>query len=82
MRKKKHDYENKLISQLDSLANHDPKKYGQFVDTLKESVKKNVSPSIPDDEWNSHFRNLLNRKHESRSDYVNKINTKIKNLQK
>ena len=27
LRKKRHDYENKLIPQLDSLANHDPKKY-------------------------------------------------------
>ena len=45
---------------------------------MKESVKKNVSPSISDDEWNNHFRNLLNRKHESRSDHVNKINIKIK----
>ena len=57
-----------------------PKKYWQFVDTLKESVRKNVSPSISDDEWNNHFRNLLNRKHESRSDYVDKINAKIKKL--
>ena len=69
LRKKKHDYENKLIAQLESIANHDPKKYWQFVDTLKESVKKNVNPSISDDEWNNHFRNLLNRKHESRSDH-------------
>ena len=46
LRKKKHDYENKLISQLESIANRDPKKYWQFVDTLKESVKKNVNPSI------------------------------------
>ena len=38
LRKKNHDYENKLISQLESIANHDPKKYWQFVDTLKESV--------------------------------------------
>ena len=80
LRKKKHDYENKLISQLESIANHDPEKYWQFVDTLKESVKKNVNPSISDDEWNNHFSNLLNRKHESRSDYVNKINTKMKKL--
>ena len=43
LRKKRHDYENKLISQLDSL------------DTLKESVKKNVSPSISDVEWNNHL---------------------------
>ena len=56
-----HDYENKLISQLQSIANHDPKKYWKFVDTLKESVKKNVNPSISDDEWNNHFRNLLNQ---------------------
>ena len=80
LRKKKHDYENKLISQLESIANHDSKKYRQFVDTLKESVKKNVNSSISDDEWNYHFRNLLNQKHESRSDYVNKIKTKMKTL--
>ena len=47
---------------------------------MKESVKKNVSPSISDVEWNNHFRNLLNRKHKSWSDYVDKINTKIKKL--
>ena len=80
MRKKKHDYENKLISQLESLANQDPKKYWEFVDTLKESVKRNASSTISDSEWNDHFRNLLNRKHESSSHYVNRINTKIKKL--
>ena len=45
-RKKKHDYENKLISQLESLANQDPKKYWESVDTLKESVKRNASSTM------------------------------------
>ena len=78
LRKKKHDYENKLISQQESLANQDPKNYWEFVDTLKESVKRNASSTISDSEWNDHFRNLLNRKHESSSHYVNRINTEIK----
>ena len=80
LRKKKHDYENKSVSQLESLADRDPKKYRKFVDTLKQSVKRNASSTISDSEWNDHFRNLFNRKHESSSHYVNRISTKIKIL--
>ena len=37
--------------------------------------------SLEDSEWNDHLRNLLNRKHESPSYYVNRIDTKIKRLE-
>ena len=44
-RKKERNYENNLIKQLETLANQNPKKYWQIVDTLREKTKKKQAPT-------------------------------------
>ena len=63
-RKKKRNYESNLIKQLETLANQNPKKYWQIVETLREKTKKKASFNISADDWNTHFKDLLNRKRE------------------
>ena len=73
-RKKKRNYENNLIKQLEKLANQNPKKYWQIVDTLREKTKRKSSSNISADDWNTHFKNLLNRKREPPKHYLDRVN--------
>ena len=84
-RKKKKNYENNLIKQLETLANQNSKKYWQIVDKRREKTKKKASSNISADDWKTHFRDLLNRKREAPKRYLdrfNRFNSKLEKLSK
>ena len=80
--KQNRNYENNLIKQLETLANQNPKKCWQIVDTLREKTKKKASSNTSADDWNTHFKDLLNRKREPPTHYLDRVNSKLKKLSK
>ena len=79
-RNKTRNYENNLIKQLETLANQNPKKSWQIVDTLREKTKKKASSNISADDWNTHFKDLLNCKCEPPEHYLDRVNSKLEKL--
>ena len=72
------EYDRKIIDQLDSLLENNPKKYWSLLDDIANKTDNNKTPDITAGTWFDYFSNLNKKTNFSGKDLIDKLEA-IKN---
>ena len=67
------EYHRKIIYQLDSLLENNPKKYWSLLDDIANKIDNNKTPDITAGTWFDHFSNLIKKTNFSGKELIGKL---------